>query len=494
MKLFWKLMLGIMTIFLLTFPLFGTILLQTSFRTALEREKENGLEELRCFQYSFLSSLEELGDHYIVDEEMLRTLAESVGKNLLDSRCSFCLYYDTGTSIYPVGQRAGKRWNTLKQKKSDENCLWELTEEKGNHVLKAMVKMESGEKIYGLEVTRNIQNIYDSRREMYQNYRISLLALFFVTAGFAGVLAGKMTRPLRKLSQATREFSEGNYDRRVKPEGKDEVALLMQDFNYMADELQDNIDELKEAARRQEEFTGAFAHELKTPLTSMIGYGEMLLMRELTEEERTQAASYIYRESKRLEKLSYKMMELICLGKGTIIYQPVNILSLLEQLEKTTGNLLREKEITLCCRAEKGSLEGDFDLLLSLLVNLVDNGRKACREGGHILVCGGHEGEGQYRITVADDGCGIPKEELGKITEAFYMVDKSRARREGSAGLGMAICERIVRLHHAQWKIESTVGEGTTVSILFQEMNSGKSKDRVEDASASRSGEVQHEK
>lgn len=217
-------------------------------------------------------------------------------------------------------------------------------------------------------------------------------------------------------------------------------------------------------------------------------------MRELTEEERTQAASYIYRESKRLEKLSYKMMELIGLGKGTIIYQPVNIPSLLEQLEKTTGNLLREKEITLCCRAEKGSLEGDFDLLLSLLVNLVDNGRKACREGGHILVCGGHEGEGQYRITVADDGCGIPKEELGKITEAFYMVDKSRARRKGGAGLGMAICERIVRLHHAQWKIESTVGEGTTVSILFQEMNSGKSKDRVEDASASRSGEVQHEK
>ena len=139
----------------------------------------------------------------------------------------------------------------------------------------------------------------------------------------------------------------------------------------------------------------------------------------------------------------------------------------MEQLEKTTGNLLREKEITLCCRAEKGSLEGDFDLLLSLLVNLVDNGRKACREGGHILVCGGHEGEGQYRITVADDGCGIPKEELGKITEAFYMVDKSRSRANGGAGLGLAICNEIVKLHGANLQIMSKKDVGTQVSVNF---------------------------
>lgn len=500
MKLFWKLMFGILTIFLLTFPLFGTILLQTSFRISLEREKENGLEELRMFQYSFLSSMEELNDHYTVDEGMIRTLAESVGKNILDNSRGFFIYHENGVSIYPTGQRAGSLWNTLNEKEdSDENCLWEMTEEKGVHVLKAVVRMESGGEIYGLEVTRNIQGIYDGRKAMYHNYRIALLVLFCVTAVFAVLFSEKMAGPLRKLSQATREFSEGNYDRRVQPKGKDEVALLMQDFNHMAGELQDNINDLKEAARRQEEFTGAFAHELKTPLTSMMGYGEMLLMRELSEEERREAASYIYRESKRLEKLSYKMMELIGLGKGTISFQPVKIDGLLEQLEKTTERLMREKQITLCFEAEDGTVAGDFDLLLSLLGNLVDNGRKACREGGHISVCGRHEERGQYRITVTDDGCGIPKEELGKITEAFYMVDKSRARRDGGAGLGMAICERIVRLYHAQWKVESTPGEGTVVTLLFPEMDGERLKNQLLSPKANvpwadDQGEVHHDK
>ena len=294
MKLFWKQMFGILTIFLLTFPLFGTILLQTSFRTALEREKGNGLEELKMFPYSFLSSLEELSDHYTMDEEMLRTLSESVGKNLLDSRHSFCIYHENGVSI------------------------------------------------------------------------------------------------------------------------RDEVALLMQDFNHMADELQENITELKEAARRQEEFTGAFAHELKTPLTSMIGYGEMLMMRELTQEDRRAAASYIYRESRRLEKLAYKMMELIGLGKGDISFQPIQTKELAAKLENMTEAMLREKEIRFHCQMEEGMLIGDFDLLLSLLGNLVDNARKACGVSGHISVCGKKQEGGHYRITVSDNGCGIPEEELGK--------------------------------------------------------------------------------
>ena len=336
MKLFWKMLFGILVIFLLTFPLFGTILLRTSFRTALEREKENGLEELPMFQYSIL---------YTVDEGMIRTLAESAGKNILDNRYGFCIYHDNGVSIYPEGRRAGELWDTLKQKEnSDENCLWEMTEEKGVHVLKAVVRMESGGETYGLEVTRNIQDIYDGRKAMYHHYR----------------------------------------------------------------------------------------------------------------------------ESRRLEKLSYKMMELIGLGKGNITLQPVKIRDLLGQLEKTTGRLLQEKKITLCCEAREGIVEGDFDLLLSLLANLVDNGRKACHEGGHISIKGQCQAHGQYQITVTDDGNGIPEEELGKITEAFYMVDKSRARREGGAGLGMAICERIVKLHGAAWKIESTLGEGTVVTLFFR--------------------------
>lgn len=468
MKLFWKLLTGILMIFLLTFSLFGTILLQTSFRASLEREKESGLEELRMFQYAFLASLEGVSENYTLDEEMLRTLAESIGQNMGDNRHSFCIYYENGTSIYPVGQKAGKLYRLLSEEDTRaENCLWSLQEEKGSHLLEAMVRMESGGDIYYLGVTRNIQYVYDNREIMYRNYRMALIILFGVAAGFSALLAAKVTGPVGRLSQATQAFSEGNYDRRVQVHGKDEVALLMQDFNHMADELQSNIRELENAARRQEEFTGAFAHELKTPLTSLIGYGEMLMMMDLPEEERREAASYIYKESKRLERLSYKMMELIQLGKGKLSLQPVSMEGLGQKLEQMMASQLQKKGIQLCCHLEQGEVMGDPDLMLSLFGNLIDNARKACKDNGHITVSGKLQEDGTYQVMVQDNGCGIPKQEIGKITEAFYMVDKSRARREGGAGLGMAICERIIKVHHAQWQIESAVGKGTKITLLF---------------------------
>jgi signal transduction histidine kinase len=253
----------------------------------------------------------------------------------------------------------------------------------------------------------------------------------------------------------------------VKGRGSDELGLLMQDFNYMADQLQANIHELKEAARRQEEFTGAFAHELKTPLTSMIGYGEMLMTMELPEKERRQAADYIYREGKRLERLAYKMLELIQLGNGQISRQPVPMDQLGRELQRFTMAILTANQLEFHFSFEKGTVWGDWDLLLSLFGNLVDNARKACLPGGQIFVSGQRGENGGYQVQVQDNGCGMPEEEIHKIVEAFYMIDKSRARREGGAGLGMAICERIVKAHHAKWQIESKTGQGTQITVLF---------------------------
>ena len=97
---------------------------------------------------------------------------------------------------------------------------------------------------------------------------------------------------------------------------------------------------------------------------------------------------------------------------------------------------------------------------------LIDNSRKACEKNGAILFSGKLL-EGSYQFFVQDNGCGIPEEEIGKITEAFYMVDKSRARKEGGAGIGMALCQKIISLHQAEWEIQSKVGEGTRVTISF---------------------------
>lgn len=471
MKLFWRLLMGMLAIIILSFTVFGTVLLQTSFHSSLEREKENSLEEMHMFQYTFLASMEGLSESsYTMDEETLRVLAESIGDNVGDNRNSFCIYNETGNSIYPVGQQAGDLFRLLQEEnKKSGICIWRLEESGGSHVIDALVRMESGGEIYYLGVQRDIQYVYDNRALMIRNYRTALLLLSGMAAVLSALLAAAFTRPIRRLSQATRAFSEGNYDKRVRVEGSDEMALLMQDFNQMADQLQANIRSLRESARRQEEFTGAFAHELKTPLTSMIGYGEMLLMMDLPEEDRRQSADYIYRESKRLERLAYKMMELIQLGKGELSMGTVEMNQLGRDLQNHTAALLETKKISYCFDFQKGTIRGDWDLLLSLLGNLVDNARKACRMEGEITVSGREKEDGSYQVCVIDDGCGMPEEEACRITEAFYMIDKSRARKEGGAGLGLAICERIIKVHHAEWKIESKEGEGTKITILFPE-------------------------
>lgn len=475
MKLFWKLSAGMLAIIILSFSVFGTVLLQSSLQTSLDKETRSGIEEVRVLQYAFLASIEGLSESYTVDERTIRQLAESVAENVSDSRNSVCVYNESGQSIYPSGKTVGKLYGKLSHRKEEKNrtsYAWLLDAGGGVHTMEAMARMECAGHVYYLEVSRDIQDIYDRWEEDYRNYRATLLLLALLSAALSSVFAAGFTAPVRRLSQATRAFSGGVYDRRVKVRGNDEITALMQDFNGMAERLESNIRELEENARRQEEFTGAFAHELKTPLTSIIGYSQMLMTMELSEKDRRRCADYIYHEGKRLERLSYKMMELIRVGKLGAQMGEIRTSLLGQKLRELLDAKLKTKQICLEVQMEDAVLRADMDLLLSLLGNLADNSCKACEPGGRIRVEGqmlpaSQDRELTYQIQVTDDGHGIPREELGKITEAFYMVDKSRARKEGGAGLGMAICGRIVEAHGAQWRIESSTGEGTRVTVWF---------------------------
>ncbi len=475
MSLFWKQLAGMLTIIILSFTIFGTVLLQMSFRSLLEKEKENGLEEVRMLQYAFLTAVEGMEGNYMADERNMERLAESVAVNAGGGQNTVCIYEGNGTSIYPHGRMAGELYRLLEEKDaSGLNCAWRFLEQDGRHVMEAVGQMESKGKTYYLEVRRDIQYVYDSRESGYRNYRSTLFILTAVAALFSAVFAVGYTAPVRRLSLAARTFSGGNYGQRVKPVGNDEITVLMQDFNGMAEKLENNIYELKENARQQEEFTGAFAHELKTPLTSIIGYAEMLMTMDMGEDDRRQSADYIYREGRRLERLSYKMMELIRIGKLENKMQQVQMKLLEEEVSHLLAAKMADKKIDFTCSMEEDIIYGDSDLLLSLLGNLADNSCKACGQGGKISVTGSREGSGEkkeYKILVKDNGCGIPEDEIKRITEAFYMVDKSRSRKEGGAGLGMAISSRIAEAHGASLEITSRLGEGTEITIRFPAEN-----------------------
>ena len=175
---------------------------------------------------------------------------------------------------------------------------------------------------------------------------------------------------------------------------------------------------------------------------------------------------YIFKQGTRLEKLSYKMLELVGIDKHRMEFCPIQVTKVVQRAVEMMKMVLEQKHLHCRQELEEGCLFGDEDLILSLLCNLMDNSRKACQEGGN-LYWQGEIQEETYVLSLRDDGEGIPQEDLDKIKEAFYMVDKSRARKEGGAGIGMALCDKIVKMHKATWNIESTLSEGTLVQLQF---------------------------
>lgn len=473
MKLFWKQFTAIVCLLVILFAVFGCIFLQTSFQIMLEREKERGLEEWKMFQFALLASMEGLPEGYPIENDVMTEMSETIEDSIGNPENGIALYNEGRQLIYKNGMYYGA---LMAENIGTEKAMWRLTDTEKGHYLEALSRITSSSGTYYLAFGRNIQYVYDARDRLYEQYRNTVLLVIVLSVPVSWFMAYHFTKPIRQLVKATRDLARGNYQSRVEVKGEDELAGLMLEFNRMARRLERSIWQLEDAARRQEEFTGSFAHELKTPLTSIIGYGDMLRSMDLTEDEKRSSSDYIYQQGKRLERLSLKMMELVRVDKQGITLKALKTRELAYEIERFTKRLLWEKNVAWEKNIAPGIVFGDLDLLCSLFGNLIDNGAKACGRKnygeaggqGRILFTGRQEKNG-YSFSVEDNGCGIPADEVGKITEAFYMVDKSRARKEGGAGIGMTLCNRIIKLHHARWKIDSAEGEGTKVYIFFPE-------------------------
>lgn len=210
---------------------------------------------------------------------------------------------------------------------------------------------------------------------------------------------------------------------------------------------------------------GNLTHELKTPMTAISGYAQTLLTTKLPKEEQEEALSYIYEECGRLERLSKKMMKLLELDQTTeLVKTTCRVRELFEAAEKSCQSLLHEHRIQLVVEEHGEQIWADADLMTDVLINLIDNAVKASPDKATIYL----RAE-QNRILVQDFGSGIPKKEQDKILEPFYMIDKSRSRKTGGAGLGLALVQLILRQHSAKLLIDSQIGEGTSMIIQFSD-------------------------
>ena len=213
---------------------------------------------------------------------------------------------------------------------------------------------------------------------------------------------------------------------------------------------------------RQSRFVADLTHELKTPLTSMIGYADLLRSAPLDESRRRAAADAIYHESTRLESLSQQLLALQGLQTDGVTLGSVPMAAVFADVARSLP------DAALDCDAPAGAaVRADRVLLADLLRNLVLNALHAEPKDGTVhLTCA--EAGGQWRLTVRDNGCGIPASALPHLTEPFYRVDKARARANGGSGVGLALCAEIAAAFGTKLEFESTPGEGTTVAICLQ--------------------------
>ena len=464
MKFSHKLLLWTTIIIALTLGFSGYYFVNYVFETSLEREVNQALDENSILRFAFETAALNVPVKY---DLLQNSSVEQIASNLETS-----------------GQGTGRLLRISDEEKqtiyvsdgfeTDDELLSAAEENQYSYRV-----IQSGDRYYiqtgssvnalgrglYLETLRDVSQVFEEREMGFIVYRRLMILMLVLGIVIMYFISSGLTKPIRRLMRATREMAAGDYSYRAKQVSSDELGQLTQDFNHMSEALEQTIGQLEDEVQAREDFVGAFAHELKTPLTSIIGYADMLRSRKLDEEKSLLSANYIYTEGKRLETMSLRLLDIIVTKKEGAKMQKVPVDSLFEYLRSM---FLPNESMEFDFSYEQAYVLADASLIQTVLVNLLDNACKASEPGSRIEI-GGHSQQDGYRFTVRDHGIGIPEEELSKITQAFYMVDKSRSRSRNGAGLGLALCTEILALHDSKLEIESSPGEGTEVGFLLPE-------------------------
>lgn len=462
MKFSFKLLLWTLIVLALALGFSGFYFVNYVFETSLEREVEQALDESSILRFAFETAALNVPAKYDVLQD---STIEQIASNLENS----------GHSDSRLLRLSDEEKSILYE--SDgflaDNSLLERTEENiktyriialdGGYYIHTGIFVNTLDRFLYLETMKDVSGVFHERAlgfSVYRRVTIIMLAFGLVIMHF---ISSWLTKPIRLLTRATKRMAAGDYDYRARQVSYDELGQLTLDFNKMAATLEENINKLEEEIQAREDFVAAFAHELKTPLTAIIGYADMLRSRRLDEEKSFLSANYIYTEGKRLEAMSFRLLDIIVTRREEAVFQTIAAESLFRYLQDMFAV---NEDVDFRFHYDEGLVRAEPDLIKTVLVNLLDNARKASEEGGVIEVEGACLAHG-YRFAVKDYGVGIPKEEQAKITEAFYMVDKSRARSRNGAGLGLALCVEILRLHGSSLEIESEPEEGSIFSFIL---------------------------
>lgn len=351
----------------------------------------------------------------------------------------------------------------------NENEIRSQFVEKDNRIiLESVCKLNTGSHDYYLFVYSDFTDIQHQRDVFWSRYAVVVICISALSGLLLLFLTRKFSKPLNELTKAADDIAQGNYGERVEVKGSDyEILMLSESFNSMSEAIEQKIREIEEELKKRDMFVADFTHEMKTPMTAIIGYAQMLREYEMNEEEKDQAAEAIWIEAKRLEKLSLQLLQMYVYKNEDAELEPIDLFFIGEQLKTTLRYLSEKYDVKFSVDFDHEIVYANSELLLSLIYNLSDNAFKASEPQTSVKIYSRNTSD-SVSIFVQDQGRGIAPENIKLLTEPFYREDKSRSRKMGGAGLGLALCKEIARLHGTELSFESEKNKGTTVSFTLR--------------------------
>jgi two-component system, OmpR family, sensor kinase len=326
--------------------------------------------------------------------------------------------------------------------------------------------------IYSILASEEYASINELRKasSFLRDGATTILAMTAVGAIAVLIVLLLLTRSLRRLRQTMAEFRRGNRSARAAVHSRDEVGALALDFNFLADTVQQQVEQIQTADYMRREMVTNISHDLRTPVASLRGYLETCLLKEegMDAQQRRQHLNAALKNTVRLSRLIEDLFELAKLDAGDL--QPkmerFPVAELVSDVVQKFQLRAQNRAVKLDAKIEDMStqVQGDIGMLERVFDNLVDNALRYTDEGGQITIEVSKNGD-DVEVRVADTGIGIPDEDLSRIFDRFYRVDKSRGEDRGGTGLGLAIAERILALHNSVISVASQQRVGTTFTF-----------------------------
>lgn len=461
------------TIFFSIAFLFGGYTLISYFhKIIMEREVEGAIEQYQYNKFVLQANLITKGEDWFADVADGMYDMNNVVSDMSDTVAFFTLEGAELYSGFPTGTDITEFRDDIVQ----DYVNYYFQKINGRTHLLVMGIITQGDTSLYLVTGVDVENVMEQQEQIIKKFANVYAVIVGIGMLLILGLSVLLIRPIKRLTIATQRIAAGTYKERVEDTGEDEVGQLARNFNQMACAVEEKINELSDSAKQKEDFVANFAHELKTPLTSIIGYANRIYQKELTREEQKRAAWYIWNEGMRLESLALKLMDLTNLNHKEFTLQQVRSDELFQELASDVEYFLEDKGVLLDYTMEQAYIEVEYDLFQSLFINIIDNAVKAGAK--HIKVTGHVEGTEKhmsnveatmdYIIQIEDNGNGIPQCEIMRITEAFYMVDKSRSRKQHGAGIGLALSEKIAQIHGSKLEFESDGKSWTKVRLRIK--------------------------